>query len=250
MGYEKDMGKSGEKTEARYEKKPGKKPEEGFEEGCYYLTPSQTRHFVRQGGLASLLGKQQGEFTVEDLEHLPNGVSAELVDGVIHYMTVPSTLHQAVGGELYFQISSFLRRRRGDCKVFIPSFGVRPDDSGKTFFVPDLTVICDKHKIRKDGCHGAPDLIVEILSPSTRRWDLGTKTRKYREIGVRELWIVDLSRRSVAVRRSETWDMPVLYGYSAKIPVGIWDGELEIDFAEISEQVAYLEDSEESRVKI
>ena len=121
MGYEKDMRNSGEKTEERYEKKPGKKPgkkpEEGFEEGCYYLTPSQTRHFVRQGGLASLLGRQQGEFTVEDLEHLPDGVSAELVDGVIHYMTVPSTLHQAVGGELYFQISSFLRRRRGDCSL-------------------------------------------------------------------------------------------------------------------------------------
>ena len=73
------------------------------------------------------------------------------------------------------------------------------NNDDKTFFVPDLTVICDRDKLDEKGCHGAPDWIVEVTSPSTKKRDYGLKLFRYRDAGVREYWIIDLQQRIVMV---------------------------------------------------
>ena len=107
---------------------------------------------------------------------------------------------------------------------------------------PDLIVNCDRDRIRRNGLYGAPDLVIEILSPSTRQKDSIIKTRKYEAAGVREYWIIDPEQHSVAVYYFQNGHFPTFYGFNDKIPVRIRDGKMEIDFAEIYRQVSYLEE--------
>ena len=116
----------------------------------------------------------------------------ELIDGVPYAMSAPTLDHQRVSGELFFQIKSFLRGR--PCEVFASPLDVRlnADSADDTVVQPDIVLICDSTKIG-DGksCQGAPDLVIEILSPSTARFDRLLKLNRYRDAGVREYWIVD-----------------------------------------------------------
>lgn len=108
----------------------------------------------------------------------------------------PSSTHQEISMELAFQLHAYLKGKR--CKVLPAPFAVRlfeldgdsPEDMD-TVVEPDISVICDPGKIDKKGCKGAPDMVVEILSPSTLRHDRFTKFSLYQRAGVREYWIVD-----------------------------------------------------------
>ena len=99
---------------------------------------------------------------MEDIDALPEGVRAELVEGKIYFMATPATVHQAILTELVLAAASFVRDRRGDCEVFPAPFAVHPYADDSTHLEPDLTVICDKNKIKTRGCMGAPDWVVEI----------------------------------------------------------------------------------------
>ncbi|MCC8046758.1 MAG: Uma2 family endonuclease, partial [Clostridiales bacterium] len=98
-----------------------------------------------------------------------------------------------------------------------------------TYFEPDITVICDPSKLDDKGCHGAPDWIIEIVSPSSKYMDYVRKMFKYQAAGVREYWIVDAQKRYVAVYNFESKSMDT-YTLSDKIPAGIFNGDLQIDF--------------------
>lgn len=114
----------------------------------------------------------------------------EKIDGVIYDMTPPpSSQHQAIVGSLYGEFYNYLKGKQ--CKAFPSPFGVWLDEENDIYVEPDITVICDSSKIHLKGCVGVPDLVVEVLSPSTALKDKRVKLKRYRLSGVRECWIVD-----------------------------------------------------------
>ena len=102
---------------------------------------------------------------------------------------------------------------------------------------PDVLVLCDKSKYRKTHIFGAPDLVVEVFSPSTRMKDRFIKLGKYRSARVREYWMVDPQEKTVLVYRMGDQEESVLYRFADTIPVGIFHDELKIDFSQIDEAV-------------
>ena len=122
---------------------------------------------------------------------------------------------------------------------------VQLDCDDRTMVQPDVLVVCDRDKIIKRCIYGAPDFVVEILSPSTKRKDGIIKLSKYISAGVREYWIVDPDKKQVVVYDFQKEDYPVIYGFGGEIPVGIFDGECRIDFAEIYEYMLFLYEKEE-----
>ena len=188
--------------------------------------------------------KQQGQYTLEDYYALPDERRVELIDGVFYDMSAPASVHQALIGELYMAFAGYVRSRKGPCKVFLSPCDVQLDEDDRTMVQPDLLVICDRRKIRMRCCFGAPDLVIEILPPSTRKKDLKIKTAKYAGAGVREYWVIDPESRQIMVIDFEKDAFPDIYGFEDKIPVAIWGGELVIDFSEISREIAYLYEDE------
>lgn len=90
----------------------------------------------------------------------------------------------------------------------------------RNFVEPDISVICNKNKIDQKGCFGAPDWIIEIVSPSSKKMDYVRKTALYREAGVRGYWIVDSEKEMVTVYEADHWDTPVCHLFSEQIKVG------------------------------
>lgn len=128
----------------------------------------------------------------------------ELIKGKLLKMTAPNRMHQTVSGNLFFRIRSFLENQQ--CKVYHAPFDVRLPKKGETddkkiFTVvqPDICVICDEQKLDDKGCIGAPDLIVEILSPGNSRKEVRIKYELYEEAGVKEYWIVNPAEENIAV---------------------------------------------------
>lgn len=144
-------------------------------------------------------------YTFADYAAWDESERMELIDGKPVMQAVPSILHQWVVGGIYNQLSQYLAGK--GCKAFVAPLAVQlfadsdtPDDKVKTVVEPDIMVICDPEKLRKGNCvTGAPDLIVEVLSPSTQRHDRLTKFNLYWSAGVREYWIVSLAEKSVQV---------------------------------------------------
>jgi len=128
----------------------------------------------------------------------------ELLSGQVVMMAPPLRGHQEVSGELFRQLANFLEGKR--CRVYAAPFAVRlfeaegdaPEDVD-TVVEPDITVVCDTGKLDKYGCKGAPELVIEVLSPSTRRHDRLVKLDLYQRAGVAEYWLVDPENQSVQV---------------------------------------------------
>ena len=128
----------------------------------------------------------------------------EIINGEAVMMAPPSRAHQKISGELFRQLANFLEGKK--CEVYPAPFAVRllekdgdaPDDVD-TMVEPDISVVCDHGKLDEYGCKGAPDLVVEILSPSTQRHDRLTKFNLYQRAGVREYWIVDPENKNIQV---------------------------------------------------
>lgn len=143
-------------------------------------------------------------FTFADCLAWDEGERFEIISGKAFMMVPPSSNHQEMCFEIGRQLGNYLEGKR--CKVYPAPFGVRlfeqdgdvPEDVD-TMVQPDLSVVCDLSKIDKYGCKGAPDMIVEVLSPSTRRHDRLVKLNLYQQAGVREYWIVNPDTQSVQV---------------------------------------------------
>ena len=183
---------------------------------------------------------RQGSYTLDDYYLLPDEKRVELIDGVFYDMASPSGVHQELIGLLHLIFAGYVRDKKGSCKVFLSPFDVQLDRDNRTMVEPDLLVICKREQILMRCCYGAPDLAIEIVSPSSRRKDLILKTQKYEHAGVREYWIVDPEKRQVIVYDFAHESYPMIYGFEDRIPVGIWEGDLVVDFAQISEEIAYL----------
>ena len=177
------------------------------------------------------LSKTYDEYTIKDIYNLPDGQRAELIDGQIYYMAPPSRRHQRIILSLSRQIADYIDAKNGTCEVDIAPFAVFLNEDAKTYVEPDISVICDSDKLTDQGCKGAPDWIIEIVSPGSRKMDYFTKLFKYRTAGVREYWIVDPIKNFVIVYNFDRSDSEQ-YTFADTIKAGIYD-DLYIDFSTI-----------------
>jgi len=138
-------------------------------------------------------------------------------------MAPPSRKHQRITGELFRKISDYITDNRGACEVNIAPFAVFLNANDRNYVEPDLSVVCDPNKLNDRGCVGAPDWIIEIVSPASRRMDYGTKLFKYRSAGVREYWIADPDKDRVMIYNFEA-DTVDEYAFTDDIPAGIYPG--------------------------
>ena len=151
----------------------------------------------------------------------------ELIDGVAYMLSpAPGLVHQEILGVMHARLFNFLQGK--PCKVFVSPFDVRLNaagDNDDTVVQPDLVVICDKSKLDDKGCNGAPDMIIEILSPSTASRDRVLKFNKYLQAAVREYWIVDPESNSISVFILENGKyIASVYMEKDNIPVHVLEG--------------------------
>ena len=184
--------------------------------------------------------KKQGEYTLEDYLALPDEERVELIDGVLYDMAAPRTWHQAIGGFIYKLLLDHVLANGGPCMPFMSPVDVQLDEDDRTVVQPDVLIVCSRERYRDGRIFGAPDFLVEVLSPSTRRKDMQLKLFKYGNAGVREYWIVDSEKKRVIVYDFEHEEAPAVYTFADKVPVLIWDGRCEIDFAQIWSHVSFL----------
>ena len=177
------------------------------------------------------VAKQLDDYTIDDIYNLPEGQRAELIDGELYMMATPSRIHQRIVMELLFRIRDYIGKNNGDCEVYPSPFAVFLNADDNIYVEPDISVICDQDKLTDEGCKGAPDWIIEIVSPSSRSMDYNKKLFKYRTAGVREYWIVDPTKQQIIVYHFEQ-DSYEEYSFSDRVKTGIYE-DFEIDFSGI-----------------
>ena len=165
-------------------------------------------------------------YTYADYESWDDDNRYQLIDGLVYMMSAPTVDHQSILGELYLQLAIFLKGK--PCRVFLSPFDVCLNglgDEDTTVVQPDILVICDELKLDKKRCNGAPDMTIEILSPSTSKLDLFIKLEKYQKAGVREYWIVDPDAKTIKVHILENGKYVIRsYERNDTIHVSVLDG--------------------------
>lgn len=180
---------------------------------------------------------RNGSYTLDDYYALPEDQRVELIDGYFYEMLAPTFGHQTIGGEIYRQIANYIMDKGGSCRPFIAPVDVQLDCDERTIVQPDVGIVCDSSKIKRFGIYGAPDFLVEVISPSTKKKDYTKKLAKYMEAGVREYWILDPYQKRLLVYFFEGDVFPVIYGFDQPVPVGIYNGDLVIDFSNIAKWI-------------
>ncbi len=167
---------------------------------------------------------QERIYTSEDYWNLPEGQRAELIDGKLYAMAPPNFIHQKLLSELHYAILNHVKSNNGNCEVIPSPFAVNLNADDKIWVEPDISVICDKDKLSDRGCKGAPDWIIEIVSPGSPKNDYIIKLFKYRTAGVREYWIVNPMKKAVQTYVFEGAEDSDLFSFDDEIPVYIFDG--------------------------
>ena len=191
---------------------------------------------------------ETGDKTIEDYLALPEERRVELIDGVFYDMEAPSYVHQIIALKIHQILLNHVEKNGGSCMPFAAPADVQLFwDSDKTMVQPDVFVVCNRDQLTMNRLLGAPDLVMEVISPWSRWRDADLKLRKYREAGVREYWIIFPKEKKVLVYLFEKSDatgdiVPTEYTFADRVPVGIWDGKCEVDFAEIYERCKFLYD--------
>lgn len=177
---------------------------------------------------------QERIYTEDDYNSLPENVRAELIDGQIYYQSAPSRIHQKLLSELHYQIKDYIHSNNGPCEVYPAPFAVKLNEDSKNIVEPDISVICDPGKLTDRGCTGAPDWIIEIVSPENSSHDYIRKLNLYADTGVREYWIVNPQEKTILVYYfDETNFAPKSHTFNDKIKVNIYT-DLYIDFSTLN----------------
>ena len=183
-----------------------------------------------------LLQPQTETVTLEQYETLPENTRAEAFDGVVYNMASPSQNHQTILTELLVLLRNYIYNKNGGCSVFPAPFDVKLNDNPLTIVQPDIMVICDKNKLDGKRCNGAPDFIIEIVSPGNPADDYIRKLYYYKNYGVREYWIVDPQRKSVTINYFEGNLLNIPYTFNSIIKVNIYE-DLYINFSDIDKML-------------
>lgn len=174
------------------------------------------------------LAVEQTKYTYEDLQKIEDGNRYELIDGELYLMSSPTTTHQEIVGEIYAQLHAYLKDKK--CKAFIAPLdvclsGVRNPKKEYNVLQPDILVVCDENKLTKDmGVQGAPDLVIEVLSPSSRKHDTFVKYNLYQYYGVKEYWIVDEETGVIyqyIINEKNIYTLPKTYEITEDIKVNV-----------------------------
>jgi Uma2 family endonuclease len=166
-------------------------------------------------------------YTYADFLEWDESERYEIMDGEAVMLAAPDLSHQVVSRNIVAQLVDFLKGK--PCQVFYAPLAVRlsprVDDSDDTVLEPDILVVCDPGKLDRRGCNGAPDFIIEILSPSTAKYDTVVKFNRYLEAGVREYWMVDPDAPTVQACVLENGRYLVsAYGETDSVPVSVLPG--------------------------
>lgn len=161
-------------------------------------------------------------YTAEDYWNLPEDQRAELINGKLYAMAPPSYIHQKLVSAFTVAFTNYIHSKGGSCDVIPAPFAVNLNANDETYVEPDLSIICDKSKLSDRGCKGAPDFVIEIVSPSSRKMDYSTKNTLYSDAGVREYWIVDPLKERTTIYRYEEDAAPTIIPFDQTIPVGIY----------------------------
>jgi len=171
-------------------------------------------------------------YTYADYLQWDDDVRRELIDGVIYLMATPSWRHQKILGKLYLKFGNFLEGKH--CEVSLPlDVRLNFDTLDDTVVQPDLLIVCDHSKLDDAGIKGVPDMVVEILSPSTARYDKTLKFKTYLRAGIREYWIVDPKSETLAVNILKDGNY-ITHAYTKEetVPVHVLEG-FKIDLSEV-----------------
>ncbi|NDV60413.1 Uma2 family endonuclease [Bacteroides sp. 519] len=145
-------------------------------------------------------------YTYADYLNWLDGKRRELFNGFVHLMSPAPTLwHAQISRRILVRFTVYIEKHKGRCQAFSAPFDVRlpkdgdtADDKIYTVVQPDICIVCDESKLEERGCLGAPDMVVEILSPSTRKYDFNDKFNLYEAAGVKEYWIVDPREKDIS----------------------------------------------------
>ena len=177
------------------------------------------------------------KYSASDDISFPDDAYVELINGTFYELfskaNAPKTRHQKISMELSYRIRDYIGKNGGGCEIYPAPFDVWINKDDYTVVMPDISVICDPDKITDEGCVGAPDWIIEIVSSSNPENDYFRKLNLYLNAGVKEYWIVDPVKKQISVYNlSETGAVPTYYRFDDKIKAGIYD-DLYIDFSDI-----------------
>ena len=172
--------------------------------------------------------------TLDQYEAYSENERIEVFDGIIYDMASPSQEHQTILTELLVTIRNYIKSKVGNCSVFPAPFDVKLSNKPLTIVQPDIMIVCDKNKLDGKRCNGAPDFIIEIISPSNAADDYVKKLYYYKNAGVREYWIVDPKRKAITVNYFEGDILNIPYTFYSTIKVNIYD-DLLINFSEIAD---------------
>lgn len=142
---------------------------------------------------------RQGTYTIADRDLLPEDLRTELIDGVLYLMASPRIIHQAISAKLTSVLINMIGSRGGSCMAFSAPMDVVLDEDDRTVVQPDVLIVCNRDRLQGRWVFGAPDFVVEIISPSSRSRDYFLKAHKYGNAGVREYWIIDPKKQKVIV---------------------------------------------------
>jgi len=180
------------------------------------------------------------KYTYGDYLNWSENETWEIIDGVPYLMSpAPSRIHQEIIGELFLQIGNYLRGK--SCKVYVAPFDVvlieknEKEEDSMNVVQPDITIVCDKEKLNDKGCKGSPDMVIEIVSPSTASQDYVKKLNLYEKYGIKEYWIVNHKNNNIFVYTLDNngqYSEVQVYNIKDEISVGIFD-KLVIDLKQI-----------------
>lgn len=154
----------------------------------------------------------------------------EVVDGMGYELDIPETMHQEIVSYIHMCLYQYVRTKEYVCKIYTFPISVYPEDDTDTILRPDLFLVSEENKIRKNGVYTAPDFVLEVLSRETRKKDMSVKLQKYVSSGVKEYWMLDPDQEKLVVYNFMEEDFfPCVYTLQEKIPVALWNGELKID---------------------
>jgi Uma2 family endonuclease len=203
-------------------------------------TEGQKNDYAAEPTVAYQAAKQR--YTYADYLTWDDNIRRELIDGFVYALSAPVLRHARLTAKLFSPLSWFIEKRKGQCEIFHAPFDVRlsltgetDDDKIYTVVQPDICVICDPSKLDDRGCIGAPDLIVEVLSPNTVKRDLNDKFYLYETAGVREYWVIypeDKALNVFILQENGKYGKTIVYAKKGKAPVHIFKG-LEIDLEKL-----------------
>ena len=184
------------------------------------------------------LPKQKSGYSFADYLTWDESERWEIIDGTPYMQSAPSRIHQEISFGLLMQFGNYLKDK--GCKIYHAPFSVRldlteNDEDVKNVVEPDLTIVCDSSKLDERGCKGSPDMIIEILSPSSAKMDKVIKFEKYEQAGVKEYWILEPEPKLVSVfvlQENNRYGRPNMYTDDDTISVSIFP-DLEIDLRSV-----------------